>query len=141
MADLLAARTAPILAVLAETTAPLRLAEIAALVEAPLSSTQRTVDGLLRDGLVVRIVGPRPRYALAPDVPRAAVGALADWRLGERAAHGCHRTDEDDHPARTSLRDDHGGETGGPLRSAASLAPTGEPRYVATLRAVQPMRA
>ena len=86
MSDVLGIRTAPIIAVLAEMDRPLRLAELARLAEAPLSSAQRAVQGLLDDGLVVRIEGPRPAYRLAPDAPRRALADLAAWKLGELVA-------------------------------------------------------
>ncbi len=85
MADLLGPRSAPVIAVLAQAERPLRLAEIARITDAPLSSTQRVVDGLLKDGILVRSTDARPRYRLAPDVPRPALEALVAWRLGERA--------------------------------------------------------
>lgn len=81
MKQLLSERTAATLVALSTDEVGLRLAEIARLTGAPLSSAQRTVESLLDQGLVVRIGETRPRYRLAPEVPRDALAQLAAWRL------------------------------------------------------------
>ena len=79
-------RTAAALLALAERPSGWRLAELARLTGAPLSSLQRTVEALLDEGLVVRDGARRPRYCLAPGAPVDALAALATWRLPPRRA-------------------------------------------------------
>lgn len=86
MTDILGSRAAPVITVLATAERPLRLTEIARLVEAPLSSTQRVVERLHHEGIVIRTDDGRPRYLLAPDIPRDALAEVAGWRLGEQAS-------------------------------------------------------
>ena len=62
----------------------LALSQIAHVSRAPLSSVQRTVASLHRDGIVVKLGGRHPIWRLAPDAPAAALAELASWRL----AHG-----------------------------------------------------
>jgi hypothetical protein len=84
MRQMLSQRTAAVLIALAEQPSGLRLAELAHLAGAPLSSAQRTVEALLDDGLLVRDGARRPRYRLAPEAPSDALAALAAWRLPPR---------------------------------------------------------
>lgn len=77
-------RTAEALIALAERPSGLRLAELARLTGAPLSSAQRTIEALLDEGFVVRDGARRPRYRLAPEAPADALAALAAWRLPPR---------------------------------------------------------
>lgn len=86
MKQLLSERTAAALVALAERPSGLRLAELARLTDAPLSSMQRTVEALLDEGLVVRDGQNRPRYRMAPEAPVEALAALAAWRLPPRRA-------------------------------------------------------
>lgn len=83
---MLSERTAAALVALAERPSGLRLAEVAKLTGAPLSSAQRTVEALLDEGLVVREGASRPRYRLAPGAPADALSKLATWRLTQRRA-------------------------------------------------------
>jgi len=59
----------------------LRLSDLAALNRIPLSSAQRIMGGLERDGLIVRESAYRPRYQLAPGAPGSAIEEVARWRL------------------------------------------------------------
>ena len=86
MKQMLSERTAAALVALAERPSGLRLAEVAKLMGAPLSSAQRTVEALLDEGLVVREGASRPRYRLAPEAPADALSKLATWRLTQRRA-------------------------------------------------------
>jgi predicted transcriptional regulator len=86
MKQMLSERTAAALVALAERPSGLRLAEVAKLTGAPLSSAQRTVEALLDEGLVVREGASRPRYRLAPEAPADALSKLATWRLTQRRA-------------------------------------------------------
>lgn len=86
MKQLLSERTAATLVALTERPSGLRLAELAKLTGAPLSSAQRTVEALLDEGLVVREGGSRPRYRVAPEAPADALSKLAAWRLTQRRA-------------------------------------------------------
>lgn len=86
MRQMLSERTAAALVALAERPSGLRLAEVAKLMGAPLSSAQRTVEALLDEGLVVRDGASRPRYRLAPEAPADALSKLARWRLTQRRA-------------------------------------------------------
>ena len=81
MKQLLSDRTASLLIVLTERPAGLRLADLARLIGAPLSSTQRVVESLLDDGVVIRDGASRPRYRIAPEVPAGALAQLAGWKL------------------------------------------------------------
>jgi DNA-binding MarR family transcriptional regulator len=86
MKQMLSERTAAALVALAERPSGLRLAELARLTGAPLSSAQRTVEALLDEGLVVREGARRPRYRMAPEAPADALSTLAAWRLTQRRA-------------------------------------------------------
>jgi len=86
MKQMLSERTAATLVALIERPSGLRLAELAKLTGAPLSSAQRTVEALLDEGLVVREGDSRPRYRVAPEAPADALSKLAAWRLTERRA-------------------------------------------------------
>lgn len=86
MKQVLGERTAATLVALIERPSGLRLAELAKLTGAPLSSAQRTVEALLGEGLVVREGDSRPRYRVAPEAPADALSKLAAWRLTERRA-------------------------------------------------------
>lgn len=81
MKQMLTERTTAALVALAERPSGLRLAEVAKLTHAPLSSAQRTIESLLDEGLVVRVGDSRPTYRLAPEAPRRALAELAAWRL------------------------------------------------------------
>ena len=81
MKQMLTDRTAAAIVALTDRPGGLRLAEIARLTSAPLSSAQRTMEALLDEGLAVRVGERRPRYRLAPDAPRHALTELASWRL------------------------------------------------------------
>ena len=59
----------------------LRLSDLAALNGIPLSSAQRIMGGLERDGLIVRERAYRPRHQLAPGAPGSALEEVARWRL------------------------------------------------------------
>jgi len=74
-------RTAEVLVVLTSRDFGLTLAQIAEMSRAPLSSVQRTVASLHRDGIVVKLGGRHPIWRLAPDAPAAALADLASWRL------------------------------------------------------------
>lgn len=86
MTRILSDRTAAALVALTERPSGLRLAELARLMGAPLSSAQRTVEALLDEGLVVREGEKRPRYRVAPEVPAEALSKLAVWRLSPTRA-------------------------------------------------------
>lgn len=86
MRQMLSERTAAALVALTERPAGLRLAQLAKLTGAPLSSAQRTIEGLLDEGIVVRDGERRPRYRMAPEAPADALSALAAWRLPPRRA-------------------------------------------------------
>jgi hypothetical protein len=86
MKRMLSDRTAAALVALIERPTGLRLAELAKLTGAPLSSAQRTVEALLDEGLVVREGESRPRYRVAPEVPADALSKLAVWRLSPARA-------------------------------------------------------
>lgn len=86
MKRMLSDRTAAALVALAERPTGLRLAELAKLTGAPLSSAQRTVEALLGEGVVVREGESRPRYRVAPEVPVDALSKLAEWRLSPARA-------------------------------------------------------
>ena len=86
MKQMLSERTAAALVALTERPSGLRLAELARLTGAPLSSAQRTVEALLDEGLVVRDGEKRPRYRMAPEAPADALSTLAGWRLPPRRA-------------------------------------------------------
>jgi hypothetical protein len=81
MRQMLSERTAAALMALTERPSGLRLAELARLMCAPLSSAQRTVEALLDEGLVVRVGASRPQYRLAPEAPVDGLAELAAWRL------------------------------------------------------------
>lgn len=57
------------------------LTEIARAAGKPVSTIQRSVQGLVGAGVLVR-ESPRGRLVFAPDAPRRALRELADWRLG-----------------------------------------------------------
>lgn len=57
------------------------LTEIARATGKPVSTIQRSVQGLVGAGVLVR-ESPRGRLVFAPDAPRRALRELADWRLG-----------------------------------------------------------
>jgi hypothetical protein len=78
---MLSERTAAALVALTERPSGLRLAELARLTGAPLSSAQRTVEALLDEGLIVRVGEKRPQYRMAPEAPVDGLAALAAWRL------------------------------------------------------------
>ena len=59
----------------------LRLSDLAAVSGIGLSSAQRVVGPLERDGWVVRDPGYRPKYRIAPDAPGAAIDEVARWQL------------------------------------------------------------
>lgn len=86
MKQMLSERTAAALVALTERPSGLRLAELAKLTDAPLSSVQRTVEALLDEGLIVREGDSRPRYRVAPGAPADALSKLAAWRLTKRGA-------------------------------------------------------
>lgn len=81
MRALLSQHAAAALVALSAARRGLRLSDVADLIGAPLSSAQRTVQALEAGGLVLRDREERPRYRLAPDVPREALVQLAVWRL------------------------------------------------------------
>lgn len=83
---ILSERAAGALVALAQGPAGLRLLELSHAIGAPLSSTQRTTEALVRDGLAVRRGPGRPRYELTPEVPREALLRLAEWRVGPKRA-------------------------------------------------------
>ena len=74
-------RTSAVLVALAERPSGLRLAALARATGAPLSSTQRIVEALLEESVVVRDGARRPLYRVAPEAPVEALLALASWRL------------------------------------------------------------
>jgi hypothetical protein len=86
MNRLLNERTATIVIALGERPSGLRLSDLAQLAEAPLSSTQRTVESLLDDGIVIADGETRPLYRLAPEVPTEALIGIAEWRLSHARA-------------------------------------------------------
>jgi DNA-binding IclR family transcriptional regulator len=86
MKQLLSERTAAAPVALTERPSGLRLAELAKLTGAPLSSAQRTVEALLDEGIVVREGARRPRYRMVPEAPAEALSQLATWRLTQRRA-------------------------------------------------------
>lgn len=75
-------RASEVLLALIEVREGLRLGELAAVLEVPLSSVQRTIEGLLDDAVVVQVGSTRPRYRLAPEIPQIALAELASWRVG-----------------------------------------------------------
>jgi hypothetical protein len=81
MKHLLSERVAETLVALAARPAGLRLAQIAKLTGAPLSSVQRTVESLLDEGIAVTDRTSRPKYRIAPEAPGYALTALAEWKL------------------------------------------------------------
>lgn len=81
MKQMLSDRTAAAIVALTAQTTGLRLAELAKLTQAPLSTAQRTVEALQEEGLVVRDGDTRPRYRIAPEAPAEALLSLASWRL------------------------------------------------------------
>ena len=83
---MLSERTAAALVALTRRPSGLRLAQLARLTGAPLSSAQRTVEVLLDEGVVVRDGEKRPRYRMAPGAPADALSTLAAWRLPPRRA-------------------------------------------------------
>lgn len=64
----------------------MRLTDIAGATELPLSSAQRAVDALIREGVVAREPGRRPRYHVTIDAPRDALAKLARWQLKRMAS-------------------------------------------------------
>jgi len=86
MGRILNEHTAAALVALSERPSGLRLAALARATGAPLSSTQRTVEALLDEGIVVRDGASRPRYRIAPEAPVEALASLAAWRLPPRRA-------------------------------------------------------
>jgi hypothetical protein len=80
------ARTAGVVLALSARPRGLRLAEIARLLQAPLSSVQRTIQSLEEDGVVIRLAERRPVYCLAPGIPVQALEDLAAWALPTREA-------------------------------------------------------
>lgn len=79
-------RTAEVLVALTACDSGLALSQIADVSRAPLSSVQRTVASLHRDGIVVQFGGRHPIWRLAPDAPAAALADLASWRLAPARA-------------------------------------------------------
>jgi predicted DNA-binding transcriptional regulator YafY len=86
MQKIFSARTAATVLALSARPRGLRLAEIARLLQAPLSSVQRTIQSLEEDGVVIRLADQRPVYRLAPGVPVRAMEDLAAWALPPREA-------------------------------------------------------
>jgi hypothetical protein len=74
-------RTAAVLVALTGHPSGLRLADLARATAAPLSSTQRVVEALFEEGVVVRDGASRPRYRVALEAPVDALATLAAWRL------------------------------------------------------------
>ena len=81
VASALDLRSARILLALRGAPGGLRLSDLASLTRIPLSSAQRLMGGLERDGLVVREGSYHPKYRLAPEAPAAAIEEVARWRL------------------------------------------------------------
>lgn len=87
MKQMLSERTAAVMVALSARPSGLRLAEIAGLTGAPLSTVQTTIKGLLEEGLAVAVGDSRPAYRLAPEAPAGALRQIAEWRLTpERSA-------------------------------------------------------
>jgi len=86
MKRMLSERTAAALVAFTARPSGLRLAELARVTGAPLSSAQRTVEALLDEGIVIREGESRPRYRVAPEAPADALAKLATWRLSARRA-------------------------------------------------------
>jgi hypothetical protein len=84
-------RTAAVLVALTGHPSGLRLATLARATAAPLSSTQRIVEALLAEGVVVRDGTSRPRYRVAPEAPVEALATLAAWRLPPGRAAEIHQ--------------------------------------------------
>jgi predicted nucleotidyltransferase len=61
------------------------LTEIATAIGRPISTVQRATESLVRSHALRRI-GPRGRFAFAPDAPRKVLRDLAEWRLGQTRA-------------------------------------------------------
>ena len=78
---MLSVRASEALLALIEGHDGLRLGELAEVLDAPLSSVQRTIEGLLDEGVVIQVGTSRPRYRLAPEVPAGALAELASWRV------------------------------------------------------------
>lgn len=57
------------------------LTDIALVSEKPISTVQRAIDALERDG-IVRRESPRGALVFRPDAPRRAMRELADWCVG-----------------------------------------------------------
>ena len=81
MTSAFAPRYARVLVALHHEPQGLRLSDLAALNGIPLSSAQRLLGALIRDGLVVRDQSRRPVYRLAGTAPGAAIEEVARWRL------------------------------------------------------------
>lgn len=60
---------------------PLRLAQLAKAARIPISSAQRAIQTLEREGLITRDRETRPRYEIAPRAPREALRQIAEWQL------------------------------------------------------------
>lgn len=84
-------RTAAVLVALTGHPSGLQLAALARATAAPLSSTQRIVEALLEEGVVVRDGASRPRYRVAPEAPVEALATLAAWRLPPGRAAQIHQ--------------------------------------------------
>jgi hypothetical protein len=83
MTSAFAPRSARALIALRQEPDGLRLSELANLNQTPLSSAQRLLAALIRDGLVVASSGRHPTYRLAPSAPVNAIEEIARWRLPE----------------------------------------------------------
>jgi hypothetical protein len=81
VSQVLSVRASEALLALIEGHDGLRLGELAEVLDAPLSSVQRTIEGLLDEGVVVQVGSSRPHYRLAPEVPAGALAELASWRV------------------------------------------------------------
>lgn len=86
MKEMFSERTAATLVALTARPAGLRLAELARLTGGPLSSSQRNIESLLDEGILIRDGERRPRYRMAPDAPADALTRLALWRLSPSRA-------------------------------------------------------
>lgn len=91
MKQMLSERTAAVLVALSARESGLRLAEIANLTGAPLSTVQTTIKGLLDEGLAVAVGASRPKYRLAPDAPAEALRQIAEWRLQPSRSAAIHQ--------------------------------------------------
>jgi hypothetical protein len=86
MKQMLSERTAATLVAITARPAGLRLAELARLTGGPLTSSQRNIESLLDEGILIRDGERRPRYRMAPDAPAEALTRLAIWRLSPSRA-------------------------------------------------------